>query len=190
MGRVYDRQPIAPQHKLTQAPSVSPLVDKSKIQPKLQPQSARVINQFPQQLSKLHNASIEITAEIRCLALNIYFEARGEADEGQLAVGHVVINRVADSKFPSTLCEVVQQGGEKSRNRCQFSWWCDGRDDTPKNSKAWLSAVVLAKQIYYGLTNDPTDGALWYHATYARPYWRQAFVIGPQIGRHIFYRYA
>ncbi len=132
---------------------------------------------------------IEITTEIRCLALNIYFEARGESNEGQLAVGHVVMNRTADDKFPNTVCEVVKQGGEKYRNRCQFSWWCDGKDDVPRNKQSWLASVRLAYEINNGWTTDPTGGALWYHATYVKPYWRRAFAVGPEIGRHIFYSY-
>ena len=63
--------------------------------------------------------------EISCLALNIYFEARNEPNEGKLAVSHVVMNRVMSSRFPGTVCKVIQQGGEIRRYRCQFSWWCD-----------------------------------------------------------------
>lgn len=133
---------------------------------------------------------LDMTTEMHCLAMNIYFEARSESVEGQLAVGHVVMNRVSDAQFPNTVCEVIHQGGENRRNRCQFSWWCDGKDDIPRNKKSWLAAVKLAHKINNGWTTDPTGGALWYHATYVQPYWRRAFAMGPQIGRHIFYRYA
>ena len=68
--------------------------------------------------------------ELKCLALNIYFEARGEPESGQLAVGHVVM-------FPGTVCGVIQQGGALRRHRCQFSWWCDGRSDKPGNKRLW-----------------------------------------------------
>jgi len=78
---------------------------------------------------------IQIDNEVRCLALNIYFEARSEGEQGQLAVGHVVMNRVADRHYPSTVCNVVRQGGEKRLHRCQFSWWCDGEPDKPLNQK-------------------------------------------------------
>jgi Cell Wall Hydrolase len=125
--------------------------------------------------------------EIACLALNIYHEARGEPDEGKLAVGHVVLNRVLSGRFPSTVCEVVQQGGEVRRNRCQFSWWCDGRSDTPRNRQDWQRSSELALAIYWGQTEDPTNGALWYHADYVSPAWRHDFDQGPTIGRHIFY---
>jgi len=125
--------------------------------------------------------------EIECLALNIYFEARGEPEVGQLAVGHVVMNRVSSKRFPGTVCDVVQQGGALRRYRCQFSWWCDGRSDTPGNKRLWEKSAELALNVYWGRSADPTAGALWYHADYVKPYWREKFARGPKIGRHIFY---
>jgi spore germination cell wall hydrolase CwlJ-like protein len=125
--------------------------------------------------------------DIRCLAQTIYFEARGEPDTGKLAVGHVVMNRVLDRRFPADVCEVVRQGGEERRYLCQFTWWCDGRSDTPQNVKSWDRSLMFARMIYWGFTQDPTDGALWYHADYVAPYWKDSFKQGPKIGRHIFY---
>jgi len=130
---------------------------------------------------------IRIENEVLCLALNIYFEARSEPEQGQLAVGHVVMNRVTDQQYPSTVCKVVRQGGEDRLHRCQFSWWCDGQSDTPSNQKAWLKSLKLAMTVYFGHSEDPTDGALWYHADYANPYWSDALVLGNKIGQHIFY---
>ncbi len=127
-------------------------------------------------------------AELNCLALNIYFEARSEPDEGKLAVGHVVMNRVMNRRFPSTVCGVVRQGGELRRHRCQFSWWCDGRSDKPRNRREWQKSGQIALSIYWGQSEDPTAGALWYHADYVKPSWRKHFERGPKIGRHIFYR--
>ena len=129
-------------------------------------------------------------SEIECLALNIYFEARGEPEAGQLAVGHVVMNRVASARFPGTVCGVIQQGGELRRYRCQFSWWCDGRSDKPRNKRLWEKSAELALNVYWGRSEDPTDGALWYHADYVKPYRRKEFERGPKIGRHIFYSQA
>ena len=130
----------------------------------------------------------EPAAELNCLALNIYFEARSEPEEGKLAVGHVVMNRVVNRRFPSTVCGVVRQGGELRRHRCQFSWWCDGRSDKPRNRREWQKSSQIALSIYWGQSEDPTDGALWYHADYVKPGWRKHFERGPKIGRHIFYR--
>ncbi len=129
----------------------------------------------------------DVTRDIKCLAQNIYFEARSEPLDGKLAVGHVVLNRVADSRYPASICEVVRQGGEEPLNKCQFSWWCDGRSDRPKNLDAWKQSMVLARVIFWGYSEDPTGGALWYHANYVRPHWRRKLPIGPVIGTHIFY---
>ena len=135
--------------------------------------------------TKLHKG---LGSDIECIALNIYHEARGEPNLGKLAVGHVVMNRVSDLAFPNVACEVVRQGGEWPRNRCQFSWWCDGRSDRPKNSAAWQEAINMAKRVYDGRSADPTQGALWYHADYVRPHWQRKLQRGPVIGRHVFYR--
>ena len=125
--------------------------------------------------------------EVHCLALNIYFEARGESEIGQQAVGHVVMNRVQHGSYPDSVCKVVQQGGEQRLYRCQFSWWCDGLSDKPVNQKAWTESFQLALNIYLGFLKDTTDGALWYHATYVTPYWSKKLLQGPKIGQHIFY---
>ncbi|MEW8507124.1 MAG: cell wall hydrolase [Candidatus Thiodiazotropha sp.] len=131
--------------------------------------------------------SDQANPEIECLARNIYFEARSESEQGQRAVGHVVMNRVAAKGYPNTICAVVKQGGEKRRNRCQFSWWCDGRSDQPVNKRAWRRSLELAHAILSGRSKDPTDGALWYHADYVKPVWSSALVLGKKIGHHLFY---
>ncbi len=132
-------------------------------------------------------AEVEMTDELLCLAQNIYFEARSEPLAGKLAVGHVVMNRVSSRNFPESICAVVQQGGERTRYRCQFSWWCDGKSDDPRNASAWDESITLAHLVLIGSSSDPTAGALWYHADYVKPKWRTAFKRGPKIGRHIFY---
>ncbi len=128
-----------------------------------------------------------IADEVHCLALNIYFEARSEPASGQRAVGHVVMNRVAHPGYPDSVCRVVRQGGEKVLHRCQFSWWCDGQSDRPSNRKAWDQSLRLAEQIYLGVLKDTTGGALWYHASYVKPYWSDVLRKGDRIGQHIFY---
>lgn len=132
-------------------------------------------------------SQIDIAEEISCLALNIYFEARGEPDLGKIAVGHVVLNRVADKRFPTTVCDVVRQGGEAKLHRCQFSWWCDGRSDKPRNARSWRDVQTVAHKVYWGFQPDPTAGALWYHADSVSPSWGKVFDRGPKIGQHIFY---
>ncbi|MEM7170233.1 MAG: cell wall hydrolase [Pseudomonadota bacterium] len=129
----------------------------------------------------------EARQELECLAQNIYFEARSEPVRGQIAVAHVVLNRVSAERFPNTICEVVKQGGEIRRHQCQFSWWCDGKSDKTTDRSAWIGALKLAREIYGRRSEDPTGGALWYHADYVYPSWRHQFVTGPKIGRHIFY---
>lgn len=126
--------------------------------------------------------------EIDCLARNIYFEARLEPTEGRAAVAYVVMNRVADRRWPDSPCAVIRQGGTDHGPLCQFSWYCDGRSNRPRRDGYWDDALVLAEEVYWGRRPDPTDGALWYHATYVKPYWRVGLTPGPRIGSHVFYR--
>lgn len=130
----------------------------------------------------------DFDAELRCLALNVYFEARSEPMRGKHAVAHVALNRVVHPRFPDTVCSVIKQGGQRVRHRCQFSWWCDGQSDQPVNRKLWADSQAIAEKVFWGRSEDPTSGALWYHANYVSPYWRRAFARGPQIGLHIFYQ--
>lgn len=124
-------------------------------------------------------------ADLRCMALTLYWEAEAEGHDGMLAVAAVVFNRVEHPSFPAGICGVVQQGGEAPP--CQFSWWCDGKSDRPADASAWAQSRALAAEILAGKGADPTGGALWYHADYVAPPWREHLVSGPKIGRHQFY---
>lgn len=131
----------------------------------------------------------DAASELRCLALNVYWEARSEPLEGQLAVAAVTLNRTQDARFPSSVCDVVRDGGADRRHRCQFSWWCDGKSDEPLEIDAWRRAEMVAILTRAGVVPDPTKGALWYHADYVKPAWAKVKQITAQIGRHIFYVY-
>jgi len=133
------------------------------------------------------DAQTDVTREIECLALTIYFEARGEPDIGKLAVGHVVENRAENPLFPDRICDVVKQAPPKAASHCQFSWWCDGASDRPVDGKSWQRSRALARRIFWGYSKDPTGGALWYHADYVNPSWGMALKRGPHIGHHVFY---
>ena len=131
---------------------------------------------------------------ITCLALNIYFESRNQPIEGQVAVSQVVLERVKSKKYPNTVCEVVFQGPTYSwsvnypiRDRCQFSWYCDGLSDKPKDEIAWLNSLEVAEKVYYGLT-DTVKGATHYHSVKVDPWWAKYKVKIKQIGDHIFYK--
>jgi spore germination cell wall hydrolase CwlJ-like protein len=126
---------------------------------------------------------------IECLALNIYFETHASSLADAMAVSDVVINRVVSTNYPNTVCEVVTQGYEKGKHKCQFSWYCDGKADTPRNSEAWSRSVEFAKDMYlYGQYVGLTEGATHYHATYVKPYWAPTLDRVGRIGSHIFYR--
>jgi len=146
-----------------------------------------------------------------CLALNMYYEARSQGTAGLFAVSAVVLNRVNDTRFPNSVCEVVEQGPVREswktrkneslpqskrkyypiKNRCQFSWFCDGKSDTPRNKKKYEELLDLAKLIMYNelILVDITDGALFYHADYVTPGWAKTKQKTVEIQDHIFYRW-
>lgn len=130
-----------------------------------------------------------------CLALNIYHEARGSNLADQAAVANVVMNRTKDRRYPNTICGVVQQGkrdakGIPLKNQCQFSWYCDGKSDTPVNIDSWVSAQMIAwDMIENGKFRGLTEGATHYHANYVSPKWAKDLTLVGRIGEHIFYRW-
>lgn len=128
----------------------------------------------------------DLGLEARCLALNIYHEARSEPTIGQVAVAMVTLNRVADDAFPNTVCSVVKQGGYK-RGSCQFSWYCDGKTDLPRNTKAWRRAQEVAYMVLFHGAADPTRGAMWYHTKYVKPRWARRLRRTKSIGVHVYY---
>ena len=140
-------------------------------------------------IQKLHHEQ-----ELECLALNIYFETSASSLADAMAVSDVVLNRVNSTKFPDTVCKVVKQGNQDSNgnmklHKCQFSWYCDGKADTPKNSDAWDTSRKYARDIYvHGEYIGITEGATHYHATYVKPFWAPTLDRITRIGSHIFYR--
>lgn len=122
------------------------------------------------------------TTEQDCLASAVYFEARGEQIEGQLAVAEVVLNRVASKKYPDTICEVVEQPW-------QFSFVnATGRiPEADRASKAWKNAVAISTIALDKLAAEVSQDVLWYHADYVAPSWGKRLDREKKVGLHIFY---
>ena len=138
-----------------------------------------------------------IETALMSLALNTYHEAKNQSMIGQVATAQVVMNRVADSRYPNSVCEVVKQGPKYKgsdvpvRHKCQFSWFCDGKSDEPRrDSKEWRMAQEYARIVLSGrIVLDVTEGATHYHATYVKPSWAKTKTRTTRIESHIFYRW-
>jgi hypothetical protein len=117
-----------------------------------------------------------------CLANAVYFEARGEPIEGQLAVAEVVLNRASSGRYPATLCAVITQ-------KAQFSFIRSGGKfpKADRSSEAWRKAVAIAHIAKAKLVTELNPDVLWYHATYVSPSWGRRLTRQTQIGLHIFY---
>lgn len=131
--------------------------------------------------------------QVRALALNMYHEARGDGLDSMQLVGEVTLNRVDNDNFPDNICEVVYQAkldanGNPIRGKCQFSWYCDGRSDRPRDIESWTTSLFIA----YGLVNGTIDllgiEATHYHAKGVRPHWARHYKRLGYYGNHVFYR--
>ena len=150
--------------------------------------------------------------EVMCLAENMYHEAKNQGTAGWSAVASVTFNRIRDSRFPNTVCEVVKQGPTREswktrlldipdeerkyypiRHRCQFSWYCDGKKDVvhKKDKRLYKKIKDFSSMILIPGVNllDITDGATHYHADYVSPAWKKSKTKTTEIGDHIFYRW-
>jgi spore germination cell wall hydrolase CwlJ-like protein len=136
--------------------------------------------------------------EVQCLGQNIYFEAAVESTAGKVAVAYVTLNRVSSAFYPNTICEVVKQArhhknGFPIRDRCQFSWYCDGKSDVPRPGNLWEESQRVAKVMIQRHLNsqllDITDGSTHYHANWMEefPRWSTQRKKLVSIDQHIFY---
>lgn len=134
--------------------------------------------------------------EMKCLILNSYYEARNQDPEAIIAVAMVTLNRYNDSRYPNNLCDVIKQSkydvnGRLLLHQCQFSWYCDGKSDNPKDMRAYhrvQGITYYALELWYNGW-DITNGATHYHANYVNPDWRYQLTYVTDIGDHKFYKW-
>ena len=155
--------------------------------------------------------------ELKCMAENIYFEGRAEPMMGKVAIGKVVMNRIDSDRHPNDICGVVHEGPHREswktrgkdvpeedrkffpiRNKCDFSWYCDGKKDivwvsymdgTPidSNATAWRDSINVALFVMTGELRDVTNGAdHYYNYNISNPYWVGAMDETAVIGNHRF----
>ena len=131
--------------------------------------------------------------DLDCLIEAIYYEARSEGMIPKIAVANVILQRVKDVRYPNTICEVVHQGkhrnGRIMRNKCMFSYYCDGKKEKEKDYTSLLEVLNVADLVLEGVLLERTLGATHYHAYYVRPRWatKKRFKKLARVGSHIFY---
>jgi len=129
--------------------------------------------------------------DVYCMSEAIYFEARGESIVGQIAVGNVALNRVHSKRFPNTVCKVVHQGvtykGHMIRNKCQFSYYCDGRPEKIKDAEAFVLASQVAVDVLLK-HSVVIKYATHYHNVSVRHAWSKDYTLLRKIGKHVFYK--
>jgi spore germination cell wall hydrolase CwlJ-like protein len=129
--------------------------------------------------------------QLNCLALNVYYEARGESRAGQFAVAEVTMNRLASRHYPKTVCDVVyQKNWDWLRQRYVGAFsWTEFDSLPPPHGAAWQRAQSIAEAVYYRRVPQPPElkGALHYHSIYVRPNWSDEKKVVELIGNHFFY---
>lgn len=123
----------------------------------------------------------DMPPDLQCVAQAVYFEARGEPLDGQLAVAEVIINRAASRHFPDSYCSVVKQ-------RAQFSFVKNGQIPAVRPSRAWQRAQAIATIANEGLWESEAQDALYFHAAHVNPRWASKKSALAMIDSHIFYR--
>jgi spore germination cell wall hydrolase CwlJ-like protein len=124
----------------------------------------------------------------KCLAEAVYFEARGEAVRGQIAVAQVVMNRTFSGFYPNTVCGVVYQNKHRHL-ACQFTFACDNIADVVREPDMWDRAQKIAKAMLDGqLWLPEVDKSTHYHAYWVRPSWVSEMKKMYKFGVHTFYR--
>jgi spore germination cell wall hydrolase CwlJ-like protein len=127
-------------------------------------------------------------SEWECLTEALYFEARGEPLLGQIAVAEVIINRKYHKRFPNSVCGVISQGASR-KNRCQFSYKCDGIDEVYHEPKSYETLGKIAKEMLDGAARELTNGATFYHNKTVKPSWARKLNKTAVLGEHLFYSY-
>lgn len=139
-----------------------------------------VVETKPEQRYPARLRGVYTQQDLSCLAEAIYFEARGESRQGQLAVAEVILNRVDNRRFPSSVCGVINQPQ-------QFSYTIGGTKSI-RNKGAYREAVKNAEAALSSPSRNLTGGATYFHTRAVRPDWSSRFTRTAQIGHHIFYR--
>lgn len=125
-------------------------------------------------------------ADVACVALNVYHEARGEGPVGMAAVAHVTLNRTEDGRFPSEPCAVVTQ---RSGRSCQFGWTCRDEPLRIADRSKFREAIGVAVRAILGQVPDPTRGALYFLPLRdGIPAWARRLRETTVIGGHRFFR--
>jgi N-acetylmuramoyl-L-alanine amidase len=129
-----------------------------------------------------YSVGAPLNDQANCLATAVYFEARGESLEGQLAVARVVMNRASSGRYPPDWCSVVKQPAQFSFVRHGAFPWID------TGSAAWGRAQGVTRLAIANVIPSVDPSVLWYHASYVAPSWGHRLNMVEKIGAHLFYR--
>jgi spore germination cell wall hydrolase CwlJ-like protein len=169
----------------------SPRTDEYHVTQLVEPVVKTVVANVAQPIStksRTDSVLASLLAEHRCLSEVMYYEARGEGEDGKRAIAEVVFHRMAHGNYGHSICAVVYEGAGHAG--CQFSFACDGELAQPKEAEPWRATQILAARILTGEVRltDATGNATNFHAVSVTPDWSGDMERTVQIGNHVFYR--
>jgi spore germination cell wall hydrolase CwlJ-like protein len=176
---VTTAQPVATAPAVARTASASPVGVAAFLRGRLP-----VPASFARIAAKPFHFSWASTSDQTCLAEAVYFEARGEPEEGQRAVAQVVLNRVRHPAFPKSVCGVVHQ---RTASSCQFSFAC-GSERPALGSSAWRRAEEVAIGALHGSVMSAVGDATHFQAARGGAF--AGLLKVAQIGEHVFYRFS
>ena len=169
---------LLPQSVVEQAKAES--ADLSEIQiPETVEDDAQQARSLAGLVSELSDVALAVR-EAECLATAVYFEAKSESLDGQLAVAQTILNRTRSGRFPESICGVVFQPGQFSFVRG------NGFPPVMRQSRYWKNAIAIAHVALNDLWDSTVDNALYFHARRVSPGWRMQRIAA--VGNHVFYR--
>lgn len=140
----------------------------------------------PEVVSRTANGLQLTDRDAACLREAIYHESAANSLDGGRAVAHVILNRAQDPRFPNSVCGVIADG--EAQGRCQFSYRCDGKPEVLADRKKLEGAIMATEVVLANPDEDPTSGALFFHARTMAPGWFASLRRTIVAGGNIFYR--
>jgi spore germination cell wall hydrolase CwlJ-like protein len=158
--------------------------------PSIHDEQAVLVDLSRTQLVERNYKVLATIKEEKCLTEAIYYEAGNQSEIGKEAVALVVLNRVGQKHRPKTVCGVITQAHVVAdRKICQFSFWCETK--YKPNREKWQESQKIAHRVLLSYWKRDIllqyNGAVYYHADYVKPKWRNSKVFLGKIDRHLFY---
>lgn len=130
-----------------------------------------------------------LTTAMTCLALNIYYEGRGESELGKKIIAQTTMNRANDDH--RNVCNVVMQPGQFTWVRSKVAGKQVKPRFVPKESdEAWSDCQIIAKKALNGSLDTPSKyrNVTHFHSARSQQSWTRSMKSLGRVGGHVYYQ--